>query len=96
MTAAMYLLRALHDSKRRRKVRLFEDFVSFKLQATSHREDVEALRAVVLDSTRLHGLVLAPDQLASNASGTVVSAFSVAGMNFGVPSVLRTPVSRAT
>jgi hypothetical protein len=54
MTAAMYLRRALHDSKPRRKVRLFEGFVSFKPkgQATSHREDVEALRAVVLDRLR--------------------------------------------
>jgi hypothetical protein len=92
MTAAMYLLRALHDSKPRRKVRLFEGFVSFKEKghATSHCKDVEALRTVVLDHTRLHGMVLAPDKLASNPSDKVVSAFAVAGMNFGVPSVVRT------
>ena len=94
MTAATYLLRALHDSKPRRKVRLFEGFVSFKLvgQATSNCKDVEALRAVVLDRTRPHGMVLAPNQLASNPLDMVVSAFAVAGMNFGVPSVVRTRV----
>jgi hypothetical protein len=92
MTAAMYLLRALYDSKPRRKVRLFEGFVSFKLrgQASSHRKDVEALRAVVLNRTRPLDMVLAPDQLASNPSDIVVSAFAAAGMNFGVPSVVRT------
>jgi len=90
MTAATYLLRALHDSKPRRKVRLFEGFVSFKLvgQATSHCKHVEALRAVVLDRTRPHGMVLAPNQLASNPLDMVVSAFAVAGMNFGVSSVV--------
>jgi hypothetical protein len=94
MTAAMYFLRALHDSKPRRKVRLFEGFVSFKVkgQATSHCKDVEALRTVVLDHTRPHGMVLAPDKLKSNPSDEVVSAFAVAGMNFGVPSVVRTSV----
>jgi hypothetical protein len=92
MTAAMYLLRALHDSKPRRKVRLFEGFVSFKVkgQATSHCEDVETLRAVVLNRTRPTRMVLAPNELASNRSDTVLSAFAVAGMNFGVPSVIRT------
>jgi hypothetical protein len=92
MTAAMYLVRALHDSKPRRKVRLFEGFVSFKVkgQATSHCEDVEALRTVVLDHTRPQCMVLAPDKLASSPSDKVVSAFAVAGMNFGVPAVVRT------
>jgi hypothetical protein len=92
MTAAMYLLRALHDSRPRRKVRLFEGFVSFhrKSQATSHCEVVEALRAVVLDPTRPDGKVLAPNQLAFKTSDVVVPALAVAGMNFGVPSVVRT------
>jgi hypothetical protein len=92
MTAAMYIIRALHDSKPRRKVRLFEGFLSFKPkgQVSSHRKDVEALRAVVRNRTRPHDMVLAPDQLASNPSDIVVSAFAVAGMNFGVPAVVRT------
>jgi len=92
MTAAVYLLRALYDSKPTRKVRLFEGFVSFKPKGrtTSHHRDVESLRSVVRDRSRPHGLVLAPTELASNPSDIVVSAFSVAGMNFGVPSVIRT------
>jgi hypothetical protein len=90
MTSALYLLRALHDSRPKRDVRLFEGFVSFKPAGgvSSHCKDVEALRAVVLDPHRVAGAVVAATQLARTPSDRLVSAFAVAGLDFGVPPVI--------
>ena len=79
MMAAMYLFRALQDSTPRRRVRLFEGFVSFKPRGSrgSHCEDVQALRAMVHSRSRPPGAVLAAAELVSDASETITSAFSV-------------------
>lgn len=91
MTSALYLLRALHDSKSKREIRLFEGFVSFKRKGSvsSHCADVQALRAVVLDRNREPSSVVAGAQLAAASSDRLVSAFAVAGMDFGIPPVVR-------
>lgn len=92
MMAAMYLFRALQDSAPRRRIRLFEGFVSFKPRGirSSHCEDVRALHAVVHNRSKPSGSVLAASELVTHASDRIASAFSVAGMNFGVPPVIRT------
>lgn len=90
MTSALYLLRALHDNRPQREVRLFEGFVSFKPKGnvSSHCADVEALRSVVFDPNRDRGAVLAATQMVQS-SDRLVSAFAVAGMDFGVPPVVK-------
>ena len=97
MTSALYLLRGLDDSKPQREVRLFEGFVSFKPkgQVSSHSEDIRALRAVVWDAHRDTKVVVTAAQLAATSSDRLVSAFAVAGMDFGVPPVVRTMANNA-
>jgi hypothetical protein len=91
MTSALYLLRGLHNSKPQREVRLFEGFVSFKPkgQVSSHCADVQALRAVVWATNREASAVVGAGELATTSSDRVVSAFAVAGMDFGVPPVVQ-------
>ena len=91
MTSALYLLRALNDSRPKREIRLFEGFVSFKPKGTvsSHCGDVEALRAVVLDRNRDGGAVIPPSKFVQASSDRVFSAFVVAGMDFGIPPVIK-------
>jgi len=97
MTSALYLLRGLHESKPQREVRLFEGFVSFKPkgQVSSHSEDIRALRAVVSDADRDAKVVVTAAQLATTPSDRLVSAFAVAGMDFGIPPVVRTMANNA-
>jgi hypothetical protein len=70
---------------------LFEGFVSFKPKGrvSSHCADVEALRAVVLNPNRAASAIVPAAQLAMAPSDRLVSAFAVAGMDFGVPLVAR-------
>jgi hypothetical protein len=91
MTSAMYLLRNLADSQPAREVRLFEGFVSFKQKGrpSSHCEDVLALRAIVRDVNRDRRTIVTAAELAIAPSDQVASAFRVAGLDFGVPPVLR-------
>lgn len=90
LVAATYLLRALHDAPRTREIRLFEGLVSFKDEErpTSHCNDALALRAVIWEPHVASGRVVAPNALLFNMSDTIVSAFAVAGMDFGIPPVL--------
>lgn len=94
MTSALYLLRALHDSRPLRDVHLFEGFVSFKPkgQGSSHCGDVDALRSVVMNRSRDSSAIVKPDQLAVTPTDRVVSAFAVAGLDFGVPPIVRVSV----
>ena len=91
LVAAGHLLRALHDCKRQREVRLFEGLVSFKPQGaeSSHTGDVLALKNAVWDPGKRQ--IVNPDALAINHGDRVESAFAFAGMNFGVPPVIIPP-----
>lgn len=55
---------------------------------SSHTDDVMALREVAwtLDTTK--GRIVSPDALAMGPGDRVISAFRVAGMDFGVPPVI--------
>lgn len=90
LVAATYLLRALYEAPRTRTVRLFEGLVSFKDKAApkSHCNDAIALRAVIWEPDLASHRVVAPDALLFNINDTIVSAFAVAGMDFGIPPVL--------
>ena len=84
LTAATYVLRALHDAQPKRPVHLYEGFVSFKdqEQQSDHKADVRALHAA-----RVKGDFLKP--AAKDGQGVVESAFKVAGMDFGVPFIIK-------
>jgi len=89
LVAATHLLRALSDSDGNREVRLFEGFVSFKPKgvASDHCRDVLDLRAIVRGEPQA-GRIIAPEALPLSPEDRLVSAFKVAGMDFGLPPVL--------
>lgn len=90
LIAATYLLREVHDLSRKREVRLFEGFASFKPTGSrsSHKDDVLALREVAWSRAAGRGYIVDPSDLKLNEEDEVFSAFRVAGMDFGVPPVV--------
>jgi hypothetical protein len=90
LVAATYLLRTIHDLSPRREIRLFEGLVSFKPKGTpsSHTADVDALRRVIWHEENSIGRIVAPKELALNQGDQIVSAFRVAGMDFGIPPIV--------
>lgn len=89
MVPATYLLRAITDSTRTREVRLFEGLVSFKPKgvASNHCDDVQRLRDIVWGVVG-SGRVVASNELTSDSSHTLRSAFAVSGMDYGIPPVV--------
>lgn len=89
MTAATYLLRSVVSHQPTRDVLLFEGFASFKAREaiTGHALDVIRLREAVWRG-HLSPSVLRPESLRADGKDRVVSAFAVAGMDFGVPPVV--------
>ena len=89
LVAATYLLRAIHDAQPNREIRLFEGLVSFKPKGTrsSHSNDVLNLRKIVWGSDSKLGCIVPPEQLAVSQEDSLLSAFLVSGMDFGIPSV---------
>ena len=90
LVAATYLLRSIEEEKSPREIRLFEGLVSFKPKGTksSHTEDVLGLRSVAWGTAPDAGRLIAPDQLRTSQEHRIVSAFRVAGMDYGVPPVI--------
>ena len=90
LVAATYLLRALQDANPRREIRLFEGLASFKPKGvrSSHSNDVISLRRVIWDGGSTSGFVVPAEQLAVSPKHKLLSAFLVAGMDFGVPAVV--------
>ena len=89
LIAATYLMRRLVDSSPLNEVRLFEGFASFKHEGarTSHADDVRALRDVVWRRGD-RGRIVGPNALKRNCADVLQSAFTVAGMDLGVPAVV--------
>ncbi|MEO8048483.1 MAG: hypothetical protein ABI684_14465 [Nitrospirota bacterium] len=90
LVAATYLLRSIHDLSPRREIRLFEGLVSFKPRGipSSHTSDVIALRNLAWSGNTSLGRFVGPEDLRANQGDRIVSAFHVAGMDFGVPPVV--------
>ena len=91
LVAATYLLRSIFELPLTgREIRLVEGLVSFKPRGvrSSHTADVEALRSVVWQQPGATGLVVAASELAMNPTDRLMSAFTVSGMDFGVPPVV--------
>jgi hypothetical protein len=90
LLAAAYLLREMANANRKREVRLFEGFVSFKEKgvASSHAEDVIKLRAAVYAELDSAHRIFGPADLAMSPGDRIESAFTFAGMEFGIPPVI--------
>ena len=91
LTAATYLLSQVKASKPTRQVRLVEGFASFKTQLTekrTHADDVVKLRNVAWKRGGTPGRVIAAEDLRMTEGDNLMSAFKVAGMDFGVPPVV--------
>jgi len=89
LLAATYIMRSVFEAQRRRELRLFEGFVSFKEKGVKscHALDVRSLRDAVLNAR--HELFVEPSSLKLNPTDIVTSAFVVAGMNVGIPPVIK-------
>jgi hypothetical protein len=91
MTAAMYLIRDIHDAIEDSpsiEVRLFEGFVSFKEVRTNHCEDVCNLRNMVRDAEQHQDSICGPSDLKCVETDEICSAFRVAGLDCGIPAVI--------
>jgi hypothetical protein len=90
LVAATYLLRSIHDVRPVREIRLFEGFASFKSKdlCSSHSDDVLNLRKLIWENAEKSGHIVPPEQLAASQEDKLLSAFLVAGMDFGVPPVI--------
>ncbi len=91
LVASGHLLRRVKDCGVRREVRLFEGFVSFKSagQVSDHEADVSRLRCAAWDP--MQKFVTCRDKLKApgRESDTLESAFKFAGMDFGLPPVVK-------
>ena len=93
MVAAMYTIRMLNDVRPKAPIRLFEGFVSFKKkdQVSNHSRDVLALRKIIMNPSKYATSIIAPHALKmNNETDKIYSALRVAGLDYGVPPVIRT------
>lgn len=90
MVAAMYLVKAIADLDSSIEVRLFEGFVSFKEKGTksNHSRDVRLLREAVENPQKFSDSIIEPDALKMDSSDILKSAFLVAGIDAGVPTLI--------
>ncbi len=87
MVAALYLMKAIMDSRPSTEVRLFEGFVSFKKSKKSnHSQDVLLLRDIVKNG--LDKAIIMPESIKLDPSDHIQSAFLVTGIDLGVPPIL--------
>ena len=91
LLATGHLLRRVKDCEVGREVRLFEGFVSFKSAGSisDHEADVSRLRCAAWDP--IQKFITGPDKLKvpGRESDTLESAFKFAGMDFGLPPVVK-------
>jgi hypothetical protein len=81
MTAALFLLRRLHERKGNCEIVLFEGFVSFKKKITRHEEDALRLfqqRHYVLESSKI----------AQNKNDIISGITNLFGVQSGVPAIV--------
>jgi hypothetical protein len=88
--AALYFLHGIRHQSRR-EIRLFEGFASFKPKGnrSSHAGDVLKLRDAVWHPERHPAAIVPPERLALTPTDSVYSAFKVAGLDYGVPPVVK-------
>lgn len=91
MVAAIYLVRAIREADPIQDVRLFEGFVSYKQSGvlSDHLRDVLLMRQVVKDPFANSASIIAPSTLRMAVDDQLLSAFCVAGFDYGVPPVIK-------
>jgi hypothetical protein len=91
MVASMYLIRDIHDAKLPTRVRLFEGFVSYKRRdvKSDHKRDVLILRNVICDPIKFADSIYDSSQLKQHPTDVLSCAFCVAGLECGVPAVIK-------
>ena len=91
MVAALYLIRPVFESKPTGSVRLFEGFVSFRSPGarSDGKEDVLALREAIRGGVSTPAVVYSANELKMDADDCLCSAFRVAGIDCGVPAVIK-------
>ncbi|RLE15734.1 MAG: hypothetical protein DRJ08_04970 [Acidobacteria bacterium] len=91
MVAAIYLIKAIAEMKPDVDILLFEGFVSFKKKGnpSDHLEDVRLLKEVVDNPDQFKNSIIESKGLAMDASDTLKSAFQVAGIDAGIPIVIK-------
>jgi hypothetical protein len=85
MVAAGYLVREMHDAELKAPVHLFEGFVTFKSEKTTHPEDVNRLRNAVRNQLS-SSAIYSPEELVTHPGDRLVSAFREAS---GIPAVIK-------
>jgi hypothetical protein len=91
MIAAMYVIKRVYDANPSAPVRLFEGFVSYKNRPakSDHAGDVRLLRDAVRDPHLFPESLISADRLKCDASDQLKSAFSVIGLDCGIPAVIK-------
>ena len=91
MVAALYVINGLCNVIQSQEIRLFEGFVSFraKTNKTNHLKDVCCLKRAVKNPSTCRSQVVCGEQLKMNPSDRLLSAFMVAGHDYGVPPVIK-------
>jgi hypothetical protein len=89
LLSSLHLMKAIADAPRRREVRLFEGFVSFKerMSRSDHCGDVDQLRLIVFGDTS-RGRIVPASELLLHSGDRLHSAFAVAGLELGLPPVV--------
>ena len=90
MVASLYLIKSIADHCPLREIRLFEGFASFKRREhrRTHTDEVRNFHQIVWEPQKYMQSIVAPNALWADQHDNVISAFKVAGMDFGVPPVI--------
>ena len=91
MVAAMYLIKEIASACSGRELRLFEAFISYKEPGlkSDHAKEAQMLRDIVRGQKRGPDIrIIGANELKQRAEDQLASAFSVMGMDCGVPAVL--------
>jgi hypothetical protein len=90
MIAAFYLIQAIMEEAHDKDVRLFEGFVSFKDRSkkSNHKLDARLLYEVVKTPQRHASNIISPNDLKTDESDSLQSAFLIAGFDLGIPPVV--------
>jgi hypothetical protein len=87
MTAAIYLVRAIYDTKPSAQVRLFEAFISYKQKGkqSDHKRDAWLIREAVSKNNKKCFKIAKP----LDARDKVKNAFTVAGIDCKLPAIIK-------
>lgn len=91
LVSSLYLIKRLAELDRKRELRIFEGFVSFKdpNESTDHIQDVEAMKQIVWSGGTKGGDFCEPRALPSPIGSTVQSTLALLGLDATPPPIIR-------